>query len=136
MLALGGNADAQQEVNIGKNNVSVKNRLMTPEALWAMGRIGSAEASPDGKTVVYQVGYYSVKENKGHQVICLIGADGKNNRQLTTSAKNETAPTWIDNGRRIAFLFDGEIWTMNPDGSGRQQCLNLRCCRGVQVFAR
>lgn len=121
MLALGGNADAQQEVNIGKNNVSVKNRLMTPEALWAMGRIGSAEASPDGKTVVYQVGYYSVKENKGHQVICLIGADGKNNRQLTTSAKNETAPTWIDNGRRIAFLFDGEIWTMNPDGSGRQQ---------------
>lgn len=121
MLALGSNADAQQEVNIGKNDVSVKNRLMTPEALWAMGRIVSAEASPDGKTIVYQVGYYSVKENKGHHVICLIAADGKNNRQLTTSAKNETDPTWIDNGKRIAFLFDGEIWTMNPDGSGRQQ---------------
>ena len=33
---------------------------MTPEALWAMGRIGGAEASPNGQ-VVYQVGYYRCK---------------------------------------------------------------------------
>ena len=31
--------------------------VMTPEALWAMGRISSSAPSPDGKWVVYQVGY-------------------------------------------------------------------------------
>ena len=46
-------ADAQTMIE--KNNIKVENHLMTPEALWAMGRIGAAEASPNGKQVVYQV---------------------------------------------------------------------------------
>ena len=54
---------------IGKNNVTLKSDLMSPEALWAMGRIGTAAVSPDGKQVVYQVSYYSVKENKSHTVL-------------------------------------------------------------------
>lgn len=48
--------DAQTMIQ--KNEIKVDNHLMTPEALWAMGRIGAAEASPNGKQIVYQVGYY------------------------------------------------------------------------------
>lgn len=115
------NVKAQGNVNIKKSDITLKSNLMTPEALWAMGRIATAQASPDGKQIVYQVGYYSIKENKGHQVICLIDANGKNNRQLTTGAQNETDPAWIEDGKRIAYLSGGEIWAMNPDGSGRTQ---------------
>lgn len=97
---------------------------MTPEALWAMGRIGTAQASPDGKHIIYQVGYYSVKQNKGHQVIYIMDSDGKNNKMLTTSAKSETDAVWIKGGQKIAFLCDGQIWEMNPDGSGRKQLTN------------
>ncbi len=104
---------------IGKSTITLKSDLMTPEALWAMGRIAAAEASPDGKTIVYQVGYYSVKENKSHQVICVVGANGKGNRQLTTSAASETDPAWIEAGKRIAYLADGQLWAMNPDGTNR-----------------
>ena len=43
---------------IGKNEIKLKSDLMTPEALWAMGRIGGAQASPDGKLVVYQKDFY------------------------------------------------------------------------------
>ena len=71
-------ANAQENVNIGKNNIKLKSDLMTPEALWAMGRIAAAEAAPDGKQIVFQTGYYSVKANKGHQVICIVDADGNN----------------------------------------------------------
>ncbi len=124
LLALGGSAVAQETVNIGKNNITLKSDLMTPEALWAMGRIAAAEASPDGKTIVYQVGYYSVKENKSHQVICVVGANGKDNRQLTTSAASETDPAWIESGKRIAYLSDGQLWAMNPDGTGRVKLTN------------
>ena len=120
LLALSGSSVAQSETAvIGKSNITLKSDLMTPEALWAMGRIAAAEASPDGKTIVYQVGYYSVKENKSHQVICVVGANGKGNRQLTTSAASETDPAWIESGKRIAYLADGQLWAMNPDGTNR-----------------
>ncbi len=93
---------------------------MTPEAMWAMGRIGTTEASPNGDKVVYQVGYYSVKQNKSHQVIYIMDADGANNKQLTTSSKSETDPTWLD-AETIAFISGGEIWSMKADGSERKQ---------------
>ena len=32
---------AQDDVKIGKQNIKFTSNLMTPEALWAMGRIGS-----------------------------------------------------------------------------------------------
>lgn len=121
LLTIAGNAQTTPTTNIGKSNITVESKLMTPEALWAMGRIATATASPDGKQIAYQVGYYSVKENKGHQVLCTIDANGKNNRQLTTAATSETDPAWIDQGRRIAYLSEGEIWAMNADGTGRQQ---------------
>ena len=122
LLAFCGTLQIQaQEVNIGKNHITLSSDLMTPEALWAMGRIGAYQASPDGQHVVYTVAYYSVKENKSHHVIYMMDADGKNNRRLTTSAKNETDPSWIEGGRRVAFLFDGQLWSMNADGSDRRQ---------------
>ncbi len=120
MLMTTGTINAQNDVNIGKSNIKLGSRMMTPEALWAMGRIGGVEASPDGHQIVFQVGYYSVKANKSHQVICVMDADGKNRRQLTTSSKNETDPTWLDN-ETIAYISDGEIWAMKPDGSDRKQ---------------
>src|SRR5574344_1344166 len=102
-LIMGGSF-AHSQIMIEKNNIELKSDLMTPEALWAMGRIGNPQASPDGKMVVYQVGYYSVKENKGHQMLFVIHADGKDKVQLTKEEKNETDAIWIEGGKKIAFL--------------------------------
>ena len=112
---------AQDDTMIQKNNIRIDGDRMTPEALWAMGRIGSYAASPDGKQIVYTVAYYSVKQNKGHHMLFIMDANGLNKSQLTTSAKNETDPAWIDGGKRIAFLTDGQLWSMNPDGTDRRQ---------------
>ena len=112
-------AKAEETVKIGKQNIKLESNLMTPEALWAMGRIGAAEASADGKQIVYQVGYYSVKANKSQQKIAIINADGTNNTTLTTGTKSETDPTWYQG--KIAFLSGGKLFTMNPDGSDRKQ---------------
>lgn len=111
----------QAQTMIDKSDIKLKNDLMTPEVLWAMGRIGGAEASPDGKTIVYQVGYYSVKENKSRQVIYTISSDGKTQRKLTPTGKSQSDATWIANGKRIAFLQDGQIWSMAADGSDCKQ---------------
>ena len=109
-------SQAQEDVKIGKQNITVKDGRMTPEALWAMGRISSYAASPDGKKVVYQVGYYSVKHNKSHHMLYTMNADGSNKQLLTASSKNETDPAWTRDGK-ITFLSDGQIWMMNSDGT-------------------
>lgn len=126
VLAIGcSSIDAQEATDfIGKSDIKLTSDLMTPEALWAMGRIGGYQASPDGKKIVYQVSYYSVKENKSHTVIYVMDANGKDNKMLTTSNKSETDAVWINNGEKIAYLCDGQIWTMNADGTGRKQLSN------------
>lgn len=126
VLAIGcSSIDAQEATDfIGKSDIKLTSDLMTPEALWAMGRIGGHQASPDGKKIVYQVSYYSVKENKSHTVIYVMDANGKNNKMLTTGNKSETDAVWINNGEKIAYLCDGQIWTMNADGTGRKQLSN------------
>lgn len=111
---------------ISKTDAKTLNtNLMTPEALWAMGRVSASAASPDGKQIVYQVGYYSVKENKSHHVLYIINADGSGQKLLTSSDKSETDPAWIEGGKRIAFLSSesgsSQVWSMLADGSDRKQ---------------
>lgn len=110
---------------IGKQEIRIKDKKLTPEALWAMGRIGSSTVSPDGKQIAYTVSYYSVKENKSHTVIYVMNADGTNNLLLTTTADSEVEPAWIKGGTKIAFLSAAsgsmQLWEMNPDGSERKQ---------------
>ena len=122
--------DAQTMIQ--KNEIKIDSHLMTPEALWAMGRIGAAEASPNGKQIVYQVGYYSVKENKGHQMLFVMDANGKNQKALTTDAKSESDAAWIAGGQKIAFLRESQLWSMNPDGTDRKQLTNDKL--GIEGF--
>ena len=116
------NAEAQAMIGKTTDVASIaKGNRMTPEALWAMGRIGGAVASPDGKTIAYQVGYYSVKANKSHQMLYTISADGKQQHTLTTTSDSETDAAWIDGGKRLAYLSKGQLWSMNADGTDRRQ---------------
>ncbi len=130
MFAASGYVNADTPANtdkpvIGKQEIRIKNKKLTPEALWAMGRIESSSISPDGKQIAYTVSYYSVKENKSHTVIYVMNANGTNNLLLTHTADSEVEPTWIKGGSKIAFLTAAsgsmQIWEMNPDGSERKQ---------------
>ena len=111
---------------IGRNNITIEGRRLTPEALWAMGRIGSMAPSPDGQRVAYTVSYYSVPLNKSHRVIYIMNADGTGNTLLTTSATSEGDVCWMKDGKKLAFLAQGDdgtnqLWEMNPDGTARRQ---------------
>ena len=120
LLTACGTQNESDKVNIQKQTIQLDNDQMTPEALWAMSRIGGYQASPDGQHIAFQTGYYSVEENKSHQVLWMMNADGSEQKQLTTDADNETDAQWLDN-ETITFLKGGEIWKMNLDGGHRKQ---------------
>ena len=110
---------------IGKSDIRIKDGRMTPEALWAMGRIGGMNVSPDGKRVVYTVAYYSVPENKSNREVFVMNADGSDNKQITKTGFAENEAVWIKGGTKIAFLCNesgsSQLWEMNPDGTGRKR---------------
>ena len=118
VLFLGtGSAKAQDDVKIGRQDIKLTSELMTPEALWAMGRIGAAEASADGKQIVYQIGYYSVKANKSQQKDQMVGQQAEQMKMMQ----------WMMYLMPIMFFFmfkqisktskDIEGFKFSPDGS-------------------
>ena len=114
-----------QETLIGRSDLKISDGRLTPEALWAFGRIGGASVSPDGGKILYSVAYYSVAENKSNRELFVMNADGSDNRQLTRTSVSENNAVWIQGGSKIAFLSSeggsSQIWEMNADGTGRRQ---------------
>lgn len=120
---------------IGKSNIEVKGRKLSPETLWAMGRIGSLDVSPQGK-VVYTVSYYSVEQDKGNSELFVMNADGTENTQITFTPYSESSPQWIKNGSKIAYISaesgKAQLWEMNADGTGKKQLSNVEA--GIEGF--
>jgi len=114
---------------IDKQDLKLTSDRMTPEVLWAFGRLSGPEVSPDGKTIVYGVSYYSVEQNKSNRDLYSISPDGSNYKRLTKSAKGEYNAIWRPDGQKIGFLTaesgSMQMWEMNPDGSGRSQVSDI-----------
>ena len=126
----GGNqsTDNNGDELIGRTTqLNITNKRMTPEALWAMGRIGGMAVSKDGSQVAYTVSYYSVPQNKSNTEVFVMNADGSNNQQITHTPKGESNLVWTNDGK-LRFLSSesgsSQIWEMNADGSGRKQLTN------------
>lgn len=119
LLMISLNTMNAQEI-IQRNDIKLDSDTLTPEALWAMGRIGGYDASPDGRLIVYNVAYYSVEQNKSHHVLYLYDVKKKQTLQLTTTDKNETDAVFVSS-HQICFLSDGEVWRMEIDGTQRVQ---------------
>ena len=131
LASCGGTGGAEQNTAlIGKSDIQIEGKRMTPEALWAMGRIGSVAVSPDEKQIAYSVAYYSVPENKSNNELFVMNADGSSNRQITRDSWQESQPVWIKDGKKVAFLCNesgsSQVWEMNPDGTERKQLTGTR----------
>ena len=139
LASCGGTKDAGQNGTlIERSDIKIEGKRMTPEALWAMGRIGSVAVSPDEKQIAYSVAYYSVPENKSNNELFVMNADGSSNRQITRDSWQESQPVWIKDGKKIAFLCNesgsSQVWEMNPDGTERKQLRGRH--RGIRFLAR
>ena len=54
----------EEKAPITKPDISIESGRLTPEALWAMGRINSVHPDEQSGRVAYTVSYYSVEENR------------------------------------------------------------------------
>ncbi|VAW16348.1 Prolyl oligopeptidase family protein, partial [hydrothermal vent metagenome] len=92
--------------------------IMTPEVLWSFGRVGGAQVSPDGQSVLYTVTYYNIEENKPYRDIYIIPSAGGDAKNITNTPENEFNALWRPDGKQIGYLSSKsgsvQLWEMNP----------------------
>ena len=102
---------------------------MTPEMMLSLARVGASSLSPDGKTIVYSVGFPNIKENKIRTELFSIASNGSGRRQLTKGIAGLHGARWIQQGRRISYISsesgEPQVWTMAPDGTDRKQVTRI-----------
>ena len=89
---------------ITKPAITIEGGRLTPEALWAMGRINSVHPDPTSGLVAYTVSYYSVEENRSTSWIRVCQEQGE-----TLEVINEFvghSPAW----------HNGQLCYINGDG--------------------
>jgi len=119
----------QNTSNFVPETPQLNSDIMTPEVLWSFGRLGGAQISPDGKTVLYTVTYYNIEENKSYRDIYTIPVSGGEATNITNSATNEYNALWRPDGKKIGYLSGQsgsvQLWEMNPDGSANKQVSDI-----------
>jgi dipeptidyl aminopeptidase/acylaminoacyl peptidase len=95
----------------------------------AMDRISDHQVSPDGSTVVFVVRKTDLEHNRGTTDLWIIGADGRDLRQLTTSEAADASPRWDPSGESIWFLSSRsgsmQVWKIDLKGGEAQQVTRL-----------
>jgi len=105
---------SQEEIEAG---------VMSPEILWKFRRMGSITPSPDGRTILFTLTEYNLADEARRTNIFSIPSGGGDAAQLTE--EGGSSPSWIMNGKKVAFTYDGGLWTMDPDGSNKKRVENL-----------
>ena len=116
-LLLGGCA-AKQETDdkqpITKPQITLQGDRLTPEALWAMGRIGSVKADIETGLLAYTVSYYSVEENRSTSWIriCNPFELSEQNNQMVNVIDEfvGSEPAWFGNSGCLAYLKGGKLY--------------------------
>ncbi len=92
--------------------------VMTPEIMWKFRRLGTFALSPDGANVLYTVTDIDLQSEARKTNIYKLSTAGGDPIQLTTGGGS--SPQWFNEGKSIAYLNNGNLHTMNADGSGQQ----------------
>jgi dipeptidyl aminopeptidase/acylaminoacyl peptidase len=91
--------------------------VMTPEIMWKFGRLGTFALSPDGSTVLYTITNIDLHSEARRTDIFRLSTSGGDPVQLTNDGGS--SPQWFNSGKSIAFVRNGNLCSMNVDGSGQ-----------------
>ena len=94
---------------ITKPEITIEGGRLTPESLWAMGRINSVLPNEETNQIAYTISYYSVEENRSTSWIRI--ANEQDNQLVTQNEWVGYEPAWW--GQQMAYLNAGKLY-LNP----------------------
>jgi dipeptidyl aminopeptidase/acylaminoacyl peptidase len=91
------------------------------------------QCAPDGRSVAYVVSSIDAKEDKSNSHIWMVGFDGQNDRQITSSLESESAPRFSPDGKYLSFTSSrpgkakgNQVWLMDRNGGEAVQLTELK----------
>ncbi len=91
------------------------------------------QCSPDGQWVAYTVSTIDAKEDKSAGHVWMIGYDGKNDRQVTSSNESESSPRWSPDGKYLSFTSSrpgkakgNQLWLLPRAGGEAMQVTEIK----------
>jgi dipeptidyl aminopeptidase/acylaminoacyl peptidase len=99
----------------------------------AIASVRDPECSPDGQSVAYVVSRIDLKEDKSNSHIWMVGFDGKNDRQVTSSQDSESSPRFSPDGRYLSFTSSrpgpvkgNQVWLLDRSGGEAFQATDVK----------
>ena len=92
---------------ITKPQITIEGGRLTPEGLWAMGRIGSVKSDIETGLLAYTVSYYSVEENRSTTWIRICNPF--ENMQVCDEFVG-SEPAWFGNSGCLAYMKGGQLY--------------------------
>lgn len=101
-----------EKAPITKPQITIEGDRLTPEALWAMGRIGSATTDVETGRIAYTVSYYSVEENRSTTWIRIVDSSRRENGKglVVIDEFVGSEPAWYGNSGVLAYLKGGKMY--------------------------
>lgn len=103
---------------------SYSQNVMTPELMWKLGKVSGELISPDQKNLIYGVTFYDIAANKGERNLYSIAITGGAAKQITTTEGSKTGVQITPSGK-MGYIYKGQWWEANWDGSGAKQISNI-----------
>jgi len=97
-----------EQAPIQKPQITITGGRLTPEALWAMGRINAVQVDPETGWIAYTVSYYSVEENRSTTWIRICCEDGDSLRTMDEFVGSD--PAWFGGSGVLAYLRSGKLY--------------------------
>ena len=103
---------------IRKPQITLAGDRMTPEALWAMGRIGSVKTDIETGLLAYTVSYYSVEENRSTSWIRICNPYESDEQSAVSGQQGiqvvdefvGAEPAWFGSSGWLAYLKGGKLY--------------------------
>ncbi|HLM56862.1 MAG TPA: S9 family peptidase [Pyrinomonadaceae bacterium] len=105
------------------------------QELLKVRRVADPQLSPDGRWVAYQITTPDPAANRNRTQVYVVPTGGGEPKQLTSGASNASTPRWSPDGRKLAFVTGGQIWTMDPDGSDKKQLTKISTGADAPVWS-
>ncbi|HEV7643630.1 MAG TPA: S9 family peptidase [Pyrinomonadaceae bacterium] len=116
--------------------VSAQGPVWTVDDLLHGKRVSDPQVSPDGQWVAYTVGDLNWDGNRYVNQVYVARIGGGTPQQVTKTDKGAASqPRWSPDGKRIAYVTGGQLWTMKPDGSDTVQITTLSSGAGQPVWS-
>ena len=108
---------------------NAQKRAFAIEDYYKVKSISDVHAAPDGKLLIYLLTTFDLPRAKRISHIWMMGIDGRNARQLTSSDTGENSPAFSPDGKWISYISakDGsaQLYVMPATGGASKKVTNI-----------